>query len=88
MAPEEFLGKAVPDPRADVYSAALVLREAWLGLGVEDEVLRAARPLPGASPALDALLERAQSEDPGPRPADGAAWLEGLLVAQRELERG
>jgi hypothetical protein len=84
MAPEEFLRTAgVPDARVDVYSAALVLREAWLGLGIDDEELRQARPLPGAPPALDALLLAAQSEDPDRRPADGGAWLEGLLAAQR-----
>jgi pSer/pThr/pTyr-binding forkhead associated (FHA) protein len=88
MAPEEFQGEAVPDARVDVYGAALVLREAWLGLEPDDEALRAVRPLPGAPPALDALMARAQSPDPAPRPRDGGAWLEGLLAAQRELERG
>lgn len=67
--------------------AALVLREAWLGLGVDDADLRGARPLPDAPPELDALMARAQAEDPALRPADGSAWLEGLLRAQRGAVR-
>jgi hypothetical protein len=89
MAPEEFLRQlAVPDARVDVYSAALVLREAWMGTGLDDEALRRATPLPGAPASLDALLARAQAEEPGLRPPDGRAWLEGLLAAQREAVRG
>ncbi len=88
MAPEEFLRTSgMPDARVDVYSAALVLREAWLGLGVDDAELRGPRPLPDAPPELDALMERAQAADPALRPADGSAWLEGLLRAQRGAVR-
>lgn len=32
-------------------------------------------------------MARAQAEDPALRPADGSAWLEGLLRAQRGAVR-
>lgn len=97
MAPEQAKG-AAPDPRADVFSAAVVLREAWLGsdplaLSLSkghgndldaDVGSRAAAPLPGAPAPLDAVLVRALSEDPARRPADGRAWLDALLAAAGE----
>jgi len=86
MAPEQRRGDP-PTPRADVYSAALVLHETLLGLG-GGEAARAPGPYPGAPPALPALLARARSEDPAARPADGRAWLEALLPLQREAWRG
>jgi hypothetical protein len=86
MAPEQFQ-RSLPDARIDVFAAALVLREAWLGPGLEDAQLRTPAPLPGAPTSLDALVARALDEDPGRRPADGRAWLEGLLGAQRERMR-
>jgi hypothetical protein len=70
----------------DVFSAAVLLRETWLGPGLDDARCRAAEPLPGAPPRLDAHLARALAEDPSDRPASGRAWLEGLLIAQREAE--
>jgi hypothetical protein len=85
IAPEQSR-RAFPDARVDVFSAALVLRETWLGTALEEAELRTPRPLPGAPPALDALLSRALAEDPALRPQDGGAWLAGLLAAQREVE--
>ncbi|HYD42070.1 MAG TPA: FHA domain-containing serine/threonine-protein kinase [Anaeromyxobacter sp.] len=86
MAPEQF-GRSAPDARVDVFAAALVLREAWLGPGLDDAGLRAPGPLPGAPRSLDDLLRRALAEDPAGRPADGRAWLAGLLEAQRDRAR-
>jgi hypothetical protein len=71
MAPEQRRGE-VGDARTDVFSAALVL----------EETLGGALP-----PALGTLAARALSEDPAQRPADGSAWLDGLLAAQREAGR-
>jgi hypothetical protein len=87
MAPEQSL-QAAPDPRVDVFAAAVMLRETWLGPGLVHARYRAAEPLPGAPPALTELLSRALAEEPRHRPADGRAWLEGLLAVQREAERG
>jgi hypothetical protein len=83
MAPEQARG-AAPDPRMDVFSAAVVVQEAWLGPGLEDARCREASPLPGAPPGLDGLLAAALSEDPSLRPADGRAWLEALLAVAGE----
>ncbi len=91
MAPEQRRHEAA-DARADVFSAAIVLEET-LGatLAPDRGTLDAERPragsavaIPGALPALAALVTRALSHDAAPRPPDGSAWLEGLLAAQRE----
>ncbi len=85
MAPEQFQ-RSAPDARIDVFAAALVLRESWLGAATEDAALRDPSPLPGAPRSLDDLLVRALAPDPDLRPSDGRAWLAGLLQAQRERE--
>jgi hypothetical protein len=71
MAPEQRGGGA-PDPRCDVFAAALVL----------EETLSGATP-----PALEALVTRALSPAPADRP-DARGWLDGLLAAQREVAKG
>jgi hypothetical protein len=84
MAPEQARG-ANPDPRMDVFSAAVVLRETWLGPGLDDVRCRAAEPLPGAPQSLDAVVLQALADDPDRRPADARAWLEALLAAEGEV---
>lgn len=80
MAPEQQRG-APPDPRADVYAAALVLRESLLG---SEPAERKAKVAEAKVPeAVAPLLERALAADPLVRPRDGRAWLEELLAAQR-----
>jgi hypothetical protein len=68
MAPEQRRGDP-PDPRTDVYSAALLL----------EEMLAGALP-----PELSALASTARSQDPALRP-NARGWLEGLLAHQRAL---
>jgi hypothetical protein len=70
MAPEQREG-GVPDPRCDVYAAALVLQESLAG---------------AVPPCLAALVARARSPAPARRP-DARAWLEELLAVQRELAK-
>ncbi len=85
MAPEQERG-ADQDARVDVFAAAVVLQEAWLGAGVAAASLRRPARLPGAPGELDELLARALDPEPGRRPAHGGAWLEQLLRVQRILE--
>ncbi len=75
MAPEQRRGTA-PDARADVFSAAVMLRETLGGSSTDTFEL-------DRLPALATLLARATSVEPGDRPADGRAWLEALLAVQR-----
>lgn len=87
MAPEQAR-RSAPDPRMDVYAAAVVLQETWLGPGLADARCRAPGPLPAAPDGLGHLVVRALSEDAARRPAGGREWLEALLAAQREVEGG
>ncbi len=80
-----------PDARADVFSAAVVLHEALTGTlppegGSPHPGAPEASSIPGAPRSLAALVARALSPEPRERPRDGAAWLEALLAAQREVE--
>ncbi len=86
MAPEQAR-HAVPAAAADVFSAAVMLRETWLGPGVLDARCREPGPLPGAPAPLEELLARALAEDPARRPGDGRAWLEGLLAAGQAVTK-
>jgi len=86
MAPEQRRHDPA-DARSDVFSAALLLHETLTGRLPEDGPPASPGSLPGVPAALAALLARALSPDAGRRPPDGAAWLEGLLAAQREAEK-
>jgi serine/threonine protein kinase len=76
MAPEQS-ARGPQDARVDVFAAALVLRESWLGPGLDDAALRIASPLPGAPKAIEALVAAALSPSHADRP-DATAWLAGL----------
>jgi serine/threonine protein kinase len=81
MAPEQQRGEDM-DARADVYSAAVTLREMVTGR-------RAAGP-DGEEPVpskLARLLARATSPDREERPRDGTAWLEEVTAVQVAVER-
>jgi serine/threonine protein kinase len=81
MAPEQARGEEI-DARADVYSAALTLRESVTGR-------RDAGPGAGAVvPAVLArVLDLAISPDPEARPRDGTAWLDAIGSVQSALDR-
>jgi hypothetical protein len=96
MAPEQWrLGRQ--DARTDIFGAAVMLAMTVTGrlpYRATDEwsaVLEpGARPrldAPGLPPQLLALLKRALSPDPGPRPRDGHEWLAALLEIHEGLER-
>jgi hypothetical protein len=85
MAPEQERG-AAQDARVDVFSAAVVLQEAWLGAGPDPARIRDPAPLPGAPAELCRLLASALDEDPDRRPTHGGTWLAELLSVQRDLE--
>ena len=85
MAPEQERGSA-QDARVDVFAAAVVLQEVWLGAGADPSRIRRPATLAGAPRELGDLLAAALDEDPGRRPVDGGAWLEQLLRVQRLLE--
>ncbi len=85
MAPEQER-EAAQDARVDVFAAAVVLQEAWLGSGLDPASIRRPAGLPGAPAELGQLLVRALDPEPGRRPAHGGAWLAELLRVQRGLE--
>jgi hypothetical protein len=80
MAPEQRRGDP-PDPRADVYCAALLLHETLLGTLPGDAKV-GTDPAARLSPTLGAIVARALSAEPRLRP-DARGWLDGLLAAQR-----
>ncbi len=91
MAPEQLRRREV-DRRADVFAAGILLHEAITGerlfdgrdeadvlVGVlADEIPRIAEVVPGASPAIDEVLERALCRDPEERFPSAAAFAEAL----------
>ncbi|MFM8323119.1 MAG: ABC transporter substrate-binding protein, partial [Chloroflexota bacterium] len=98
LAPEQALGQAV-DRRADLYSLGVMLYELVVGelpytsdhpLAVISQHLYAPIPSPRARreqlpPALDALIVRLMSKQPGQRPASAGEvelLLQGLLAGE------
>ena len=74
MPPEQARGDEI-DARADVYAAAMVLREMLTGrreLGGDAVVPK----------VISGALERAMSSNRDSRPRDGTAWLEELAAVQ------
>ncbi|KYG06256.1 hypothetical protein BE21_35910 [Sorangium cellulosum] len=100
MAPEQARGAAETDARADVFALGCVLFECLtgeppFGAASAEAVLtkilfedtpRLCDRMPGAPPALDALLARMLAKHPDERPRDGlsvAAMLRALAAARR-----
>lgn len=79
MPPEQVRGDEI-DSRADVYAAAMTLRESMTGS--RDPETGAAAPA-----ALRRIIERALSDCVDDRPRDGTAWLEDLARAEKALAR-
>ena len=92
MAPEQWRGEE-EDSRTDVFGLGVLLFEMLTGrlpYRVERERSTALDPgpapaLPGVPPPLEALVTAALCKDPGGRPRDGRAMLDGLLEVQRAL---
>jgi non-specific serine/threonine protein kinase len=82
MAPEQ-IQRGVADPRSDLYALGCVLHEMLTGEPLftgptayavfERQVREAPPPVPGAPPALAALLGELLAKDPADRPADANA---------------
>ena len=73
VAPEQWRGEAT-DARADVYAWGVLARRLLTGRPSEDGTDAPASSLD----SFRALVERARSQDPAPRPVDGAALLAEL----------
>jgi serine/threonine-protein kinase len=95
----ELVTDGQADPRADVYSAGIVLFEMLTGRvpyeadkpvdvarqHVERDVAPPSRYVPGLPAALDDLVLRATRRDPGGRPADGGALLAEVGAAREQI---
>jgi eukaryotic-like serine/threonine-protein kinase len=79
MAPEQARGEEV-DARADVFSAAVTLRESLTGRRAD--AAGGTVPHPLAKPIADGT-----APDRERRPRDGTAWGEALAAARRSMER-
>ncbi len=79
MPPEQARGDEI-DARADVYAAAMTLREMLTGKRDPDAG-------PVGPRALSRALERALSANREDRPRDGTAWLEEIRAVQAALDR-
>jgi len=87
------------DPRADVYSAGVVLFEMLTGRvpfeggrpeqvawqHVEHDVPPPSRVVPGLPPLLDDVVERATRRDPAGRPRDAGAMLAEVQAAREDV---
>ena len=97
MAPEQWRHET-EDTRTDVFGLGVLLFEMLTGrlpYRVSRDRSTALDPgppppleLPGAPPALKALMSRALAKDPARRPRDGRAMLDALVEVQRALAGG
>ncbi|MBG6138217.1 Stk1 family PASTA domain-containing Ser/Thr kinase [Longispora fulva] len=95
----ELVSEGYADPRADVYSAGIMLYELLTGhvpyegaqavdvawQHVERDVPAPSRTVPEISAGLDELVARATRRDPGARPTDAGALLAELSAAREDL---
>jgi eukaryotic-like serine/threonine-protein kinase len=98
VSPEQ-VARGVADARTDVYSAGILLFELLTGAPpyggdsalavayrhVHDDVPAPSTVVPGVPPALDELVLRATSREPGGRPTDAGAFLAELAMARADL---
>jgi serine/threonine-protein kinase len=95
----ELVADGHADPRADLYSAGIVLFEMITGRvpfdgqppaqvawqHVDHDVPAPSRLVPGLPPLLDGLVARATRRDPAGRPRDAAAMLAEIQSAREEV---
>jgi serine/threonine protein kinase len=92
MSPEQVSGKSI-DPRSDLFSLGVMLYEMVTGRKpfTGDSVVTITYNImhmdlaapPGVPPAVQGILRRAMSKDPGQRYSDAASMIRDLEAAQR-----
>lgn len=99
MAPEQVVEGRAVDPRADIYSAAVILYEMLEGrlpheasdtptlCWAKAHTPPAALVAPGTSPVLRSLVMEALAIDPGARPSSSSVWRSRLEALRPERRR-
>jgi serine/threonine-protein kinase len=95
----ELVSEGVADPRADVYSAGIVLFEMLTGRvpyegdrpaevawqHVDNDVPPPSRLVPGIPPVLDSMVARATARSAAGRPADAGAFLAEVQAVRDDI---